>query len=346
MESTGIYWIPVWNILESMGFDLMLVNPYLIRQMPGRKSDVKDAQWIAELLYKGMLRGSLVPCPLIRELRTYSRKYRKLQQRLTSVNQEMERTLEMCNIRLTSLVSNITGKSVRRVVEALACGETDPEKLGLLVHGRIRNRHGANVRRSLEGFVGGHHRFTLSLLLEEAGLLERQCLACQEQMERICLQHYPQQIGLLVTHPGIDRLSAMFIIAETGADMAPFESSGRFSGWTGLRPRNDESAGKYKSTAITKGNRYLRTILVQIAWAATRTKGSHYREKYARMAMRKSNRKALIAVARKIGTVIWNMLAGRQPYNPALMPVYDPAKLSGKISYHQREIQRLEKILR
>ena len=141
MESTGMYWIPVWNILEEMGFNLTLVNPYLIKQMPGRKSDVKDAQWIATLLHKGLLRSSLVPCKEIRELRTYSRRYVKLQQRKTSVLQDMERTLEVCSIRITSLVSNISGKSIMKVIHAIIEGENDPEVLAGYIHGRIVNKH-------------------------------------------------------------------------------------------------------------------------------------------------------------------------------------------------------------
>jgi len=136
----------------------------------------------------------------------------------------------------------------------------------------------------------------------------------------------------------------MIIIAETGADMSAFENSGKFAGWTGLRPRNDESAGKFKSTAITKGNTYLRAMLVQIAWAASRTKGSYFKEKFNRLAMRKPRKKALVAIARKITVVIWNVLQNKTVYNPDLMPVYDPMKLQAKMNYHQKEFDRLEKI--
>lgn len=203
MESTGIYWIPVWNILEAMGFDLMLVNPYLIKQMPGRKSDVKDAEWIATLLYKGLLRGSLVPCPLIRELRCYSRKYMKLQGHITSVLQEIERTLEISNIRISSLVSNISGKSIRRVVKELIAGNNNTMALEKCVHGRIRNTHKEKVSHSLQGFVCEHHRFTLELLDDELSLLERQSVQCLERMNTLVEEHYKQELELLKTMPGI-----------------------------------------------------------------------------------------------------------------------------------------------
>lgn len=345
MESTGIYWIPVWNILESMGFDLLLVNPYLIKQMPGRKSDVKDSQWIAALLHKGLLRGSLVPGVTIRELRCYSRKYMKLQGRHTSILSEMERTLEMMNIRITSLVSNISGKSVLRVIKAIIDGQEDAVELEKCIHGRIRNAHKEKIRQSLSGFINSHHRFALELLYEEYELVQRQTARCMEQMSALVEQHYSQELALLKTLPGINTLAAILILAETGADMKAFESSSKFAGWTGLRPRNDESAGKYKSRAVTKGNRYLRATLVQVAWAASRIKGSYFMEKHNRLAIRKSKRKALIAIARKIAVIIWHVLYSGKGYNPYLLPVYDKNKTEAKIKYHNNEIARLQKMM-
>ncbi|MBE9490644.1 MAG: IS110 family transposase [Bacteroidetes bacterium] len=345
MESTGMYWIPIWNILENMGFELMLVNPYLIKQMPGRKSDVKDAQWIAQLLHKKLLRGSLIPNEIIRELRTYSRRYTKLKQRQTNLLQTMERNLEMCSIRISSYVSNISSKSLMKVILQIVEGETSPDILIKNIHGRIRKKHGTEIiKNSLTGFVTDHHRFILEQLLEEFNMIDSQVNKTLEKMKQICENYYAKELDLLQTIPGISELSAMIIIAESGADMSAFENSGKFSGWTGLRPRNDESAGKYKSTATTKGNKYLRTILVQVAWAASRTKGSYFKEKYNRLAMRKSRKKALIAIARKIGVIIWNVLQKLEVYNPSKLPVYDPIKLEAKMNYHQREFERLEEL--
>ena len=346
LESTGMYWIPVWNILEEMGFKLILVNPFLIKQMPGRKSDVKDAQWIATLLHKGLVRSSLIPCQEIRELRVYSRKYVKLIQRQTSTLQELGRTLEICGIRLTSLVSNISSNSVLKVIRLIIAGETDPETLARCVHGRIVNKHKREkVVESLRGYITRQHRFQLEMALEEYELLCRQSDKCLEEMEKLCKQHYSTELTLLQTIPGISLIAAMIVIAETGADMKAFENSGKFTGWTGLRPRNDESAGKYKSTKTTKGNRYLRSILVQIAWAASRTKGSFFKEKYTRICLRKNQRKALIAIARKIGVVIWNVLYYQEPYNPQRLIVYETGKVQAKMNYHQKELERLEKLM-
>jgi transposase len=346
IESTGIYWIPVWNILEEMGFKMLLVNPYLIKQMPGRKSDVKDAQWIAALLHKGLLRGSLIPVKQIRELRVYSRKYVKLQQRQTSVLQEMERTLEVCGIRITSFVSNISGKSIMKVISQIIQGETDPDVFVKLVHGRIINKHSkVKIKEALTGFVTPQHRFLLELSLEEYELLVRQSDKCLSMMKGICQKHYQKELELLQTIPGVGLIAAMILLAETGADMKAFENSGKFTGWTGLRPRNDESAGKYKSTATTKGNRYLRSVLVQSAWAASRTKGSRFKEKFNQLAVRKPRKKALIAIARKIAVIVWNVLYYQQNYNPEKMIIYQPAKLLAKRNYHQKEFERLEKML-
>jgi len=342
MESTSIYWIPVWNILEDMGFELMLVNPYLIKQMPGRKSDIKDAQWIATLLYKGLLRGSLVPGKQIRELRSYSRRYVKLSQMIVKSFQEMERILEMCNIRITSLVSNNNSVSIKKVIKGIIKGNDSPEELACFIHGRIINSKGKMVRMALEGFIPEHHRFNLELIWQQYLLYQEQLTNVEEIMKEICQEHYSHEMELLQTIPGIKSQSAMQIIAETGNNMDAFENSGKITGWAGLRPKNDESAGKYKSTSVTKGNKYLRRILVQCAWAASRTKGSYYKNKFEQLCIRKSRKKALVAIARKLLTVVWNVLKDKQAYNPNILPVYNAEKIKGKIKYHAKELEKLQ----
>ena len=344
IESTGIYWIPVWNILEAMGFDLMLVNPYLIKQMPGRKSDVKDAQWIAKLLHKRLLRDSLIPDQTIRELRTYSRRYVRMQTMITRSTQEMERILEVCNIRITSLISRTNSQSVLKVIEKIIAGEDTVEELACCIHQRILNAKGEQVRLSLDGYIAEHHRFSLSLAYDQFRLFTEQLSMLEQKMAQVCEQHYGQQMGLLMSIPGVGKQSAMQIIAESGADMKAFENSGKLTGWTGLRPRNDESAGKYKSTAVTKGNKYLRRIMVQCAWAASRTKGSFYKNKFEQLCVRKSRKKALIAIARKLLTVVWHVLKEKQPYDPSFLPVYDPRKMEMRVNYHRREIMKLAQL--
>ena len=345
MESTSIYWVPVWDVLEEMGFDLILVNPYLIKQMPGRKSDVKDAQWIATLLHKGLIRGSMVPNSIIKELRIYTRKYARMQQHLCQLLTKMDRIMVTANIRISSCVSKLTNKSVIRVIEALILGETNPDELVKLVYGNIKNKHSGKLRAALTGNIKEQHRQSLQWEKEQYDLYEKQTLECLNCMGKICKEHYSKEMELLKSLPGISNVSAMSIIAEMGADMSVFENSGKITGWVGLRPRNDESAGKFKSKAITKGNKYLRSILVQVAWSAARTKGSYFKEKYNRLALRKSNKKAIIAIARKMLVIIWSMLNDNKPYNPSLVHIYDPVKIERSIAYHQKEIEKASKLL-
>jgi transposase len=340
MESTGIYWIAVWDLLLEMGFELTLVNPYLIKQMPGRKSDVKDAQWIATLLHKGLIRSSFVPPPLIQELRVYSRKYSKLQQQVTRVLTGMDSILVMCGIRASSCLSSISTKSFMSIVEALIRGYTDPDYLVSLVYGNTKNKQSGKLKESLTGNMKEHHRRQLSWAKQEYDMYQKQISECLVEMRRICDEHFSLAVQLLQTLPGISQTAAMTIIAETGGDMSVFENSDKIVGWTGLRPRNDESAGKYKSTATTKGNKYLRSILVQVSWAASRMKGSYFKEKFNRMAMRKPRKKALIAIARKLLVVIWNVLKYEKPYNPKLVPVYDSVKIKARMAYHKKEYEK------
>ena len=346
MESTSTYWVPVWDILLEMGFELMLVNPFLIKQMPGRKSDVKDAQWIACLLNKGMLRGSMIPSPVIQELRTYSRKYTKLQEQKTRSLQKMDRIMVMCGFRIGSCMSNLGTKSVMNIITALIRGESNPVSLSKLVYGNTANKKSGKLLEALTGNLKEHSRQQLEWEKQEYDLFEKQTEQCLTQMQRICNNHYSQEMGLLRTIPGVSEVSAMIIISETGGDMSVFENSGKITGWAGLRPRNDESAGKYKSTATTKGNKYLRSVLVQVSWAASRIKNGWFKEKFSRLAMRKSRKKALIAIARKLLTVTWNVLYYKIPYNPLLVHTYDSKKVEARIDYHQREMERMQKLLK
>ena len=345
LESTGIYWIAVWDLLYEMDFSLTLVNPYLIKQMPGRKSDVKDAQWIATLLHKGMIRGSFVPPPLIQELRIYSRKQGKLKQQVTRVLTIIDSIFVKCGIRASSCLSSISSKSFLRIVEALIAGQDNPDYLVSLVYGNKRNKQSGKLKEALTGNIKPHHRQELLWMKQEYDMYQAQIVECLTEMHRICDEHFSIMMKLLQTIPGISQIAAMTIIAETGGDMSVFESSDKLVGWAGLRPRNDESAGKYKSTATTKGNKYLRSILVQVSWGATRMKGSFFKEKFNRLAMRKPRKKALIAIARKLLVVIWNVLKHMQEYNSALVPVQDPVKMKAKLAYYKREYEKTANLL-
>lgn len=344
MESTSIYWIPVWNVLEDMGFELMLVNPFLIKQMPGRKSDVKDAQWIATLLHKKLLRGSFVPDEKIRALRSYSREYVKLVEMISQTTQKMEHILEMSNIRITSIMSKNNSASVIKVIEKIIEGKNTVEELTACIHSRVTNAKQDLVKLSLEGHIEEHHRFNLKITYDQYKLYSEQLTQIEEKMSEICDKNYSEKIELLKTLPGVKKQAAMQIIAETGGNMETFENSGKLAGWAGLRPRNDESAGKLKSKAVTKGNKYLRRIMVQCAWAASRTKESFFKAKFEQLCIRKSRKKALIAIARKLLVVVWYVLNEKRPFNGSILPVHNPEKIKAKIEYHQREIVKLESL--
>ena len=287
----------------------------------------------------------MIPCPTIKELRIYTRKYTRLQQKAMQLLTEMDRIMVTANIRISSCMSKLTSKSVIQVIEALIRGESNPDNLVKLVYGNTKNKQSGKLREALTGNVKEHHRQSLKWTKELYDLHQKQIQECLVCMEKICQEHYSIEIALLQSLPGISKVSAMCIIAEIGVDMSAFENSGKIAGWAGLRPRNDESAGKFKSKAITKGNKYLRSILVLVAWAASRTKGSYFKEKFNRLALRKSSKKAIVAIARKILVIIWNMLNEKKPYNPTLVHIYDPVKVERSIAYHQKEIEKASKLL-
>ena len=345
MESTGIYWIPIWNILEKENFKLLLVNPYFIKQVPGRKSDRKDAQWIAELLHKKLLRGSLVPSSTIRTLRSYSRAFVKKTNAITKVLTSMQHTLESANIRIGSMVSSINSKTMIKVVNSIVQGNTNPNELVKLVHGLVIKRKGNLVLQSLQGFIRPEHQFLLGQMLEEHELLTRQANDLESKMIQLGEEYYKKEIELLKTIPGIEIKSSLQIIAETGGDMSVFNTSNKIVKWAGLVPRNDESAKKIKSKAITKGNPYLKRIIVQTAWSSSRTKGSHFQSFYRNLSFRKGSKKALIAVARKQLVVVWNLLTTNQPYDSSKQPIVTQEQLRARKGYYEKELKKINLVL-
>lgn len=339
LESTGIYWIPVWKILEAH-FQLILVNPYYIKQVPGRKTDVKDAQWIATLLQKGLLKGSFVPDELLRELREYERGYVRLGSHESRLEQAIERQLIKCNIRITSFASQIGSATVMKIVQAICDGQTDTHELEKLVHGRIRNKHKEKIYQSLQGAIRPADKLLLRQAYEQYVLIKQQQDELIEQMSRICEDHFEKEMQALCTIPGVNHLSSMIIIAEVGVDMKSFPSDKHLVSWTGLRPRNDESAGKIKSKKVTHGNKYLRRVLVQCAWAASRTKGSWFQGKFQQLCVRKSEKKALIAIARKQLMIIYHLLQTKTDYIAPIQVITDKQK-ERKIKYLQKQLEAL-----
>ena len=344
MESTGIYIDAIRTILRQNQLHSKVANPLLIKQMPGRKSDAKDSVWIAKLDHKGMLPASFAPDEVLTELRTYTRAYCRFVQRQSSVLTSLDRILVSAGIRLRSVLSTTSTKSFLEVARCIAGGETRPDELMRHVYGRARNR--PRLRDALTGCIERRHIWQLQQAFEEYDMYERRIAQAREKMEGLAEAHYHEELRLVQTIPGISLVSAICIIAEIGVDMSAFGSSGRLCGWAGLRPRNDESAGKYKSRALTKGGRHLKPMLVQCAWGAARTKGSKFQETFGRLVVRKGEKKAIVAVARKLLVTVYTLLNNKEEYCPekaGKRPSGD--QLAKQLSYHVRQCERLGRLL-
>ena len=316
MESTSIYWMPVWRILEPY-FSLKLVNPYFIKQLPGKKSDVKDAEWIATCLLKDLIRGSYVPEDRIQQLRQYDRRIFDLNKDIVYKLTKLDAALQRCNIRLSNYVSATDGKSYQKVVEKISDGVTDPKVLTGLIHGRILNRVGKDViTASLTGVITQTDIDVIRQMREEVKLAQKHRDECQAKMEELCSKWFPEQMKNLQTVPGISLRSATSIIAELGTDMSSFEDAAHLVSWSGLKPRNDESAGKIKSRKITHGNKFLRKTLIECSWAAAKTRGCFYNTfSYRQTVVRRKNKmKVQVAIARKMLAAIWFILHDNVPY--------------------------------
>lgn len=320
MESTSVYWMPIWRILEN-DFKLYLVNPYAIKQLPGRKSDIKDAEWIATCLRKELIRGSYVPSSEIQQLRQYNRRIFDINKQSVYIQNKIDAALQRCNIRIGNYISNVRAKSYCEIVDMLSEGKTSPELLIVKVHKRTINKWGCDtILAALEGVVNKTDCRILKQLKEELDMLRRHKVECLVMLRDICMENYKEQILDIQTIPGIGEQGAMQIIAETGVDMKAFMTAAMLVGWAGLKPRNDESNGKFKSRSTTHGNKYLRKILIECAWGASRTQGCFFNKfSYHQTMVRKKNRqKVQVAIARKILVVIWNILEKGVVYSDVL----------------------------
>ena len=316
MESTSIYWMPVWRILEPY-FSLKLVNPYFIKQLPGKKSDIKDAEWIATCLLKDLIRGSYVPEDRIQQLRQYDRRIFDLNKDIVYKLAKLDAALQRCNIRISNYVSTTDGKSYQKVVEKIAEGTTDPKVLAGLIHGRIMNRVGKDVvSASLTGVITQADIDVIRQIRDEVTLAQKHRKECLDKMEELCNKWFPDQMKNLQTVPGVSLRSATSVIAELGTDMSSFEDAAHLVSWSGLKPRNDESAGKIKSRKITHGNKFLRKTLIECTWAASKTRGCFYNKfSYHQTVVRRKNKmKVQVAIARKMLTAIWFILHDNVPY--------------------------------
>lgn len=339
MESTGVYWKPVFNILESV-CEVMLVNAQHIKAVPGRKTDVKDCEWIGQLLEHGLLRPSFIPPEPIRDLRDVTR-YRKtlLEQRASEANR-VQKLLESANIKLGNVVSDIQGASARAMLQALIDGERDAVTLSELAKGRLRNKKEELVH-ALRGRFSNHHAFLLSQILAHMDELDAHISECDTKIEEYLRPLALEQLRLLQTIPGVAQQTAEVIVAEIGLDMTRFPTAQHLASWAGVCPGNNESAGKRKSGKTRKGNRWLRSALAQAAWAAGRKRGSYLASLYARLARRRGKKKAMVGVAHSILISAWHILAKLVPYHD-LGPAHFDALASDKLKLHH--IKRLEQL--
>ncbi len=319
MESTGVYWKPVYYVLED-AFRCVVVNAAHIKQVPGRKTDATDCAWIAELLEHGLLRGSFVPPPPLRELRDLTR-YRQtlLEDRTRQINR-VHKVLHDAGIKLASVASDIMGKSGRAMLQALVTGTTDPAQLAGFAVGQLRKKRAA-LQDALAGRFRAHHALLLSHLLAHIDYLDETVGALSVQIDEL-MRPFAEAASRLDAIPGINQRTIERVVAEIGADMSVFPSVGHLASWTGLCPGNDESAGKRRSGRTRHGNRFLRAALTEAAWAATRTKGSPFGARYRRLRHR-GHKKAILAVAHALLRVIYYMLLRGTAYHDIGAEYYD-----------------------
>lgn len=317
MEATGVYWKPVWNVLSDGKFELLVVNAAHIKNVPGRKTDMNDAMWIADLMACGLLRASFVPGAALQELRSLMRTRKQLGREQVRHVQRIEKTLEEANIKLGAVICDIIGVSGRRMIEAMIAGVRDPHKLAALADHRIKASP-KELYDALHGRLTSHHRFLLGLHLGQYDALDAAIERIDRQVNdaiaaldrEVADSHatFRALIELLCSIPGVSALAATTILSEIGSDMSRFPTAGHLVAWAGLCPGQNESAGKRKRSRLRKGDPWLKTILVQCAWAAKRKKDSYYKAQFFRLSARRGPQKAICAVAASILTAIYHML--------------------------------------
>ena len=340
MEATGVFWKPVWDVLEDNGFEVLLVNPAHIKNVPGRKTDVNDATWIAQLLECGLLRGSFVPPMEIRELREITRYRRQMVESRSREVQRIQKLLEDAGVKLSAVASNTLGVTGRAMLEALIEGERDPDMLAGLAVGRLKVKREL-LARSVPGRFNSFHATMCRELLDHIDYLDATISRLDDQVDRL-MAPFVDARDRLDTIPGIAKRCAEIVIAEIGADMGRFPTPGHLASWAGLCPGNNESAGKHKSTRTRSGNPWLTSALVEAAWSAVRAKDCYLAVRFQRIRKRRGEQRALIAIAHTLIVICWHILADDTVYNEI-----GPDYLAGRDQPERRRkhlVAQLEKL--
>jgi transposase len=339
MESTGIYWQPVYNLFEGH-FKLLLINAQHLKKVPGRKTDMKDAEWIAQLLQCGLLRPSFVPDRQQRELRDLTRQQTKLVQQRNAVQNRIEKVLESANIKLGSVASDVLGASGRKMIEGLIAGERDVTALADLAQRQLRGKI-PELQRALEGELNDHHRFLLRQLLGQYDFLEKEITNVSERLGAIAPPSFRAAVEQLDAIAGVGERGARALLAETGTDMSRFPTHKHFTSWAGECPGNHESAGKRRSGKTPAANRHLDAVLTEMAQAAKRTKNSYFKSQYHRLAGRRGKKRAIGAVKHSLLVTVYFMLRDNKPYQDLGVDYFDKLNPQQRIRYHVRRLQEL-----
>ena len=369
LESTGDYWKPVYNVLEDT-FELLVVNARHVKHVSGRKTDVKDAEWLAELMMHGLLRASFIPPKPQRALRELTRYRTKLIQERTRIVNRVQKLFEGANIKLSSVATDIMGVSARAMLAEIVAGQADAALMADLARGRMRNKI-PELEKALTGIVQPHHRFVLAQQLDHIDFLDEKIetlsLGIGQQLESMSWPDEPSEpdastdteegtqeddeselpltweaaVGLLATMPGVNRRTAEVMLAEMGLDMSQFPTANHLSSWAGLAPGNHQSGGKRYSGRTTKGNQSLSSIMVQAASSAVRTKDTFVKSRYHRLATRRGKKRAIVAIAHSMLVSAWHMLTYQQPYRELGGDYFDERKKEAKVSYLVRQLEKL-----
>lgn len=339
MESTGVFWKPIYNLLEGLDLTLLVVNAQHIKAVPGRKTDVKDAEWIADLLRHGLLRGSVIPERAWRELQELVRYRTCLVRERSQVVQRIQKALEGANIKLSAVATDIVGVSGRAMLEALIFGRDDPEALADLARGRLKRKR-PELMAALRGLIGPHQRLLLESMLGHLDFLEGEIERVSQEIAKR-LRPFEEILKRLDTIPGVGRRAAEQLLAEIGPDVSRFATPKHLASWARVCPGNNESAGKRKSGSTGHGNPWLRSTLVEIAWAAVRTRHTYLSAQYRRLAPRRGTHRAIVAVAHSILVIVYHVLKEGTVYQELGQNYFDERARREVVRRSVRRIERL-----